>query len=172
MLNFGRPLILVSLLVIASGHATAVAAEPQIKIKVGLSPAGSFVAQAEKLQVKGRIDRQGDLLVARDIVLDLNTLRTGISLRDRHLREKYLETHKFPRAVLKEARAKNGRFAGTLRIRDIDRKIAGSYKVASSGYVGVFKTKLSDFNIEEANYMGVGVDDEVEVEVLLPTKTK
>ena len=31
-----------------------------------------------------------------DFYLDLNTLKTGIGLRDRHMRENYLETEDFP----------------------------------------------------------------------------
>src|SRR5438132_5755067 len=33
-------------------------------------------------------------------VVPLATLKTGIDLRDRHMREKYLETDKYPNAVL------------------------------------------------------------------------
>ncbi|MHA7131394.1 YceI family protein [Algoriphagus namhaensis] len=55
------------------------------------APLSSFEGESENLN--GLIDLDKNLL---DFYLDLNTLDTGIGLRDRHMRENYLETEKFP----------------------------------------------------------------------------
>jgi polyisoprenoid-binding protein YceI len=44
-------------------------------------------------ELKGFIDLETKKI---DFYLDLNTLRTGITLRDEHMRESYLETKKYP----------------------------------------------------------------------------
>jgi polyisoprenoid-binding protein YceI len=55
------------------------------------APLNKFTGKSSSL--KGLIDFDKNLL---DFYLDLNTLKTGIGLRDRHMRENYLETDKFP----------------------------------------------------------------------------
>jgi polyisoprenoid-binding protein YceI len=44
-------------------------------------------------QLHGLIDLEKNLL---DFYIDLNTLDTGIGLRDKHMRDNYLETEKYP----------------------------------------------------------------------------
>jgi len=44
-------------------------------------------------ELKGLLDLETKKL---DFYIDLNTLRTGINLRDEHMRESYLETKKYP----------------------------------------------------------------------------
>ncbi|MDN3204565.1 YceI family protein [Algoriphagus sediminis] len=55
------------------------------------APLSSFEGESDYLA--GLIDLEQNLL---DFYLDLNTLETGIGLRDRHMRENYLETEEFP----------------------------------------------------------------------------
>lgn len=58
---------------------------------VSEAPLNRFSGKSSAL--KGLIDLDKNLL---DFYLDLNTLKTGIGLRDRHMRENYLETDQFP----------------------------------------------------------------------------
>ena len=44
-------------------------------------------------QLNGLVDLSQNLL---DFYVDLNTLNTGIGLRDKHMRDNYLETEKYP----------------------------------------------------------------------------
>jgi polyisoprenoid-binding protein YceI len=44
-------------------------------------------------KLNGLIDLSGNVL---DFYVDLNTLDTGIGLRDKHMRDNYLETEKYP----------------------------------------------------------------------------
>ncbi|SHN21608.1 Polyisoprenoid-binding protein YceI [Cyclobacterium lianum] len=50
-----------------------------------------FTGKSDKLH--GLIDFEQNLL---DFYIDLNSLRTGIGLRDRHMRDNYLETDQYP----------------------------------------------------------------------------
>jgi polyisoprenoid-binding protein YceI len=55
------------------------------------APLNEFNGVSEKLN--GLIDLSGNVL---DFFVDLNTLDTGIGLRDKHMRDNYLETEKYP----------------------------------------------------------------------------
>ncbi|WP_317174861.1 YceI family protein [Pararhodonellum marinum] len=55
------------------------------------APLNEFTGKSEKLN--GMIDLDKNII---DFFIDLNTLKTGIGLRDRHMRENYLETSKYP----------------------------------------------------------------------------
>jgi len=58
-----------------------------------LSKAALSEFTGESEQLNGLINLDKNLL---DFYIDLNTLKTGIGLRDRHMRENYLETKKYP----------------------------------------------------------------------------
>ncbi len=55
------------------------------------APLNEFNGVSDKLN--GLIDLSQNLL---DFYVDLNTLDTGIGLRDKHMRDNYLETEKYP----------------------------------------------------------------------------
>lgn len=142
------------------------ASSAPVKLFVELNPAGSFIAHTD--QILGSVKKMGGKWVAENIEIDLRSLKTGISLRDKHMKKKYFQTDQFPKAVLSQGSGKDGSFSGELVIRDIKKKISGEFEVQGSKVKATFTTKLSDFEIPEANYMGVGVEDEVKVEVLVP----
>lgn len=58
---------------------------------ISKAPLSEF--EGESSNLNGLVDLDKNLL---DFFLDLNTLDTGIGLRDRHMRENYLETEQFP----------------------------------------------------------------------------
>ncbi|MFO7826920.1 MAG: YceI family protein [Cyclobacterium sp.] len=59
-----------------------------------------FLSQASLNEFTGKSDQLHGLLDPEknliDFYVDLNTLKTGIGLRDRHMRDNYLETEKYP----------------------------------------------------------------------------
>src|SRR5262245_49694569 len=87
-------------------------ASPATAIHVELEKKGGCVEffavgwpSALKIHGKGR-GPEGQLQVVGNqvngtIEFDLDTLETGIELRDRHMKEQYLQTARFPRAALK-----------------------------------------------------------------------
>lgn len=136
-------------------------------VDVSLRPAGSFKVKTS--DVKGFAEKKADHFEAHNIVVNLKGIQTGVSLRDEHTK-KHLEVEKYPEAVLVSATGKDGKGEGVLRIRGIDHKIQGSYKLEGANLVAQFPLKLSDYKIDGIKYMGVGVSDEVNLLVTVPVK--
>lgn len=142
-------------------------AEPSVVFDVALSPAGSF--KGKTAAVKGNATQKGDTFTAANIVVDLKTIKTGIEVRDQHTL-KHLEVEKFPEAVLVSATGKGGKGEGVIKIRGIEQKISGTYKINGANLDAEFPLKLSDFKINGIRYMGVGVKDEIKLHVSVPVK--
>ncbi|NDC25049.1 MAG: hypothetical protein EBZ49_13120, partial [Proteobacteria bacterium] len=70
-------------------------------------------------------------------------------------------------ATLIEGGGQGGKFQGKLEVHGVIHPIAGTYQLNGPDLEAEFTCKLSDFKIPEANYMGVGVEDEVKVVVKL-----
>jgi len=136
-------------------------------VDVSLTPAGSFKAKTS--EVKGAAIRKGKMVEAQNVVVGLKKLDTGIGVRDQHTR-KHLDVDHFPEAILVSAKGENGKGEGVIKIKGIEQKISGTYKIEGSNLVAEFPLKLSDFKISGIKYMGVGVEDEVHLTVSLPLK--
>jgi hypothetical protein len=134
-------------------------------VDVSLTPAGSF--KIKTADVRGFAHSNGDTIEAKGISVGLKNIQTGITLRDTHTK-KHLEVDKYPDAVLLQASGKGGKGSGVIKIKGIEKKIAGTYKIEGHQVIAKFPLKLSDFNINDIKYMGVGVDDEVSLTVAIP----
>lgn len=154
--------IILSFLFLAS---ISYAAEATFDIK--LSPAGNFTGKTP--DVKGAAKKVGNKFVAENIVVNLTTVKTGIELRDEHTL-KYLDTKTHPNAVLVKAEGENGKGKGIIKIRGIEKPIAGTFKVTGNELHAEFPISLKDFKIEGIRYMGVGVKDKVVVKVKVPVQ--
>ena len=139
----------------------------RLELQVELNPAGSFIARTQSLTLRG-VQSKGDLIAIEEISFPVDSLRTGIELRDHHMSQKYFESRKFPIASLKSVQAKGGSFRGRLVVHGVERGVEGTYERQGPEVRARFKTSLSAFSIAQASYMGVGVEDEVEVVVFLP----
>lgn len=137
-------------------------------VDVALTPAGDFKAKTE--DIRGFATVKGDTVTAENVIVNLKNLTTGLSLRDKHAREKYLEVSKYPEMVLVKAIGKGGKGRGLVKYRGVEKEVTGTYSIKGSELIAKFPMKLSDFNIKGIKYMGVGVDDEVTVNVELPLK--
>lgn len=138
-----------------------------VVVDVVLNPMGDFKAKTS--DVKGEAVVNGDSVSASNVVVNLKTLKTGVELRDKHT-QKHLQTDKFPEAVLISATGKGGKGTGKIKIRGVEKDIQGVYKVDGGFLKAKFKLNLPDFGIEDINYMGVGVEDEVTLNVSIPVK--
>lgn len=143
-----------------------VALAQSAEVDVSLTPAGDFVAKTS--DIKGSVKQKGDSVMAENVVVSLKNLKTGISLRDKHARDKYLEVNKYPTMTLVKAIGKNGKGKGRIRYRGVQKDVTGTYKINGNKLDAEFPLKLSDFKINGIKYMGVGVDDVVKVRVSLP----
>ncbi|WP_339865321.1 YceI family protein [uncultured Algoriphagus sp.] len=110
-------------------------------------------------QLQGLIDLDQNLL---DFYLDLNTLKTGIGLRDKHMRDNYLETEEFPFAeftgkmnsvpMLSIGSKSPVTAIGTFKIHGVEREIEvkGTVNKNAKGELELeaeFDLLLSDFSI-------------------------
>ena len=141
--------------------------ESHLTLEFELSPAGSFTAKSDALRWKG-VKVEGGQVQVDSVTLPLDTLKTGIALRDRHMTQKYFEVSQYPQAILKSIQAGGGKMTGVLQLRGVELPIQGETRQDGKSVQVEFITKISDFGIREPKYMGVGVEDEVKVRVKLP----
>ena len=113
------------------------------------------------------------------IVVPLAGLDTGISLRNRHMREKYLEVNKYPDAELVVERSSlqlpqpgastKSNAQGQLTLHGRTKKVPFAYSAKNVGgkyeVTGTTQVDIRDFGIEIPSYMGVTVKPRVDVEV-------
>ncbi len=130
-----------------------------------------------------------------EITVDVSTLKTGIALRDEHMRSKdYLDTSQFPKSILKIVEVRSGDRTsikigetlpvvakGVLSLHGVEREIevtgtvgyfAEVKELASYGYPGEminvdasFKIKLSDFDIKRPQFLFLKLSEDILVSV-------
>ncbi len=108
-----------------------------------------------------------------------NTIKTGIAMRDRHLRSKdYFDVEKYPRISMKSvsftktgANSYNGKFQ--LTMKDVTKTVNIPFTFTSSGSTGKFKGKFKlnrlDYNVGSSSWT---LGDNVTVNLVLNTKKK
>ncbi|MBC7741611.1 MAG: YceI family protein [Bdellovibrionaceae bacterium] len=119
------------------------------------------------------------------IKFDLNALKTGIDLRDEHMKDKYLQVKQGDNAIATltftdfpiplswtaaAAKIPSWTFRAMLHLHGVDREITGNYSIGSNKMdtIAKFDIKLSDFKIDIPTYLGVKVADIVNVVVSFP----
>ncbi len=132
--------------------------------------------------IDGYIYWEGDTLTRNSKMyfeVKLSTLDTGIGLRNRHMRENYLETAKYPftyfKGNIKQVRRKSESnvmevtVAGQLFIHGVEqnRTIDGTISKTGNGFRirSQFTVKLSDYNIDIPSVMFYKIDEEMEVQL-------
>ena len=145
-----------------------------------LTVGGSFEARTSSVSGQLAVDTAQPSRLTGEIAVDLKTLDTGISLRNTHMRENYLEVGKgegFERAVLSEIVVKGDAatvtgattFTATLLVHGTRKPVSGQARITRAGadvrVEASFPVNLPDFGIPEPRYLGVGVKDQVQVKV-------
>ncbi len=136
---------------------------------VGAGPSGEF-----------EMTKDGQSwLLSGQAVIDLDTFDTGISMRDHHMKEKYLETGKSKNAVLKFTDARFTQAVidqGTstvvpavLQMHGMEKPVEIQMKFANeSGLLKSFcefQLKISDFGIASPSFSGITMADNVQIKV-------
>lgn len=109
--------------------------------------------------------------VSGTLTCALDTYKTGVELRDKHLQEKYLETAKYPTAklVLKDQPYTDGKEStatADLTVKDVTKPVKITFTVSGKKVNAKFKLAIKDYpSIGVPSYLGVTVADEVEVSV-------
>ena len=148
-----------------------------ITVVCPLTVGGSFEAKTKALsgEVGPAPQQAGGLGGA--LIVKLDTLETGIGLRDHHLRDNYLEVGKgagydvatIENIQLEKTDGKSS-FRGTLLLHGQQRQVSGTSTIhrRGDGTIRVdaeFQLKVSEFEIPKPTYLGVGVRDEIQVKV-------
>ena len=158
-------LSLISTVFIAS---TALAASVDVALKI--TPTGQ-VFHAKGSQVKGAITKNADGSISADkIEIPLKQLKTGMGLRDDHMKNKHLEVSKYPNAIITNAKGKDGKGTATLEVRGKKTPVSGTYEIQGNNVLVKFPINISDYDVGKVRYMGMGVKDEAQVEALIPLK--
>jgi polyisoprenoid-binding protein YceI len=176
-MNMTKTYRLLSLLLLAAlpaaATATLKARTPAAVSFVALGPAGLRIeGKSSDLQVTDRPD-------ALVVTVPLAKLETGISLRDHHMQEKYLESQKYPNAQLAVARSAikfpaagqttEGTVPATLALHGKSKTVPVHYKATHNGNAydvkGDLKVDFREFGIEIPNYLGATVKPPVDVNV-------
>jgi polyisoprenoid-binding protein YceI len=157
-------------------------ASGDVRVRCRLTVGGSFDVVTSA--ISGTLGREAPEApgFSGALRVDLTGLDSGISLRDRHLRETYLEVERgaaFREAILTDIRLEDPlpagggdhetAFSGTLSLHGVERAVEGEAGLRRrAGSVRVearFSLSLADFEIPPPRYLGVGVRDRVRVEV-------
>lgn len=147
----------------------SVFAKKEVKLYVSLTPAGSFEATSEKL--KGNVIKKGNMVMADKLWVSIESLKTGIDLRDEHF-WKHLNSSKHPKAVLTNVKGENGKAQGVLELNGVKKPVVIAYAEKDGDVVAKFNVKASSFNLKKAEYLGVGVSDDVKIEATYPIVQK
>ena len=131
--------------------------------------------KGESKGVQGEL-KEMDGKVSGALSFDLQTLKTGISLRDDHMKNKYLEVTKYPKAtltlknlMLPEKKSGDVPFKGLLKIHGVEKEVKGKVTLESGSdgkevkMKGEIPIKLADFKIEIPSYKGITVAETVKV---------
>jgi polyisoprenoid-binding protein YceI len=150
----------------------------EVTVMCPLTVGGSFEAKTKTLS--GELGSAGDQggAVRGSLHVELQTLETGIGIRDRHMKNNYLEVEKgpaFSTATIDDIRVEKleGKtvFSGILTLHGQKKKVSGAAELQQrDGRIRVqaqFALKVSDFDIPAPTYLGVGVRDEIQIKVSL-----
>ncbi len=144
-------------------------AESQITVDVGLSPAGSFQAKSSK--AKGVLNFTNGQISSDKISVSIESFKTGIELRDEHF-WKHLKSTQFPKATLSKLTGKDGKAQATLEVAGVSVPVSFGYQIKNGHLLATISLKASSFKLSKAEYLGVGVDDSVKVQVEYPVSAK
>ncbi len=142
---------------------------------------GTAKPEGDAKPLEGNLSLKGDT-VSGSAKFALDTLDTGIGMRNRHMKEKYLETAKFPKAefaltemkVPAELQKGNGSakdlpFTGTLTIHGVAQPVKGLAKMERNEGKATFSfdfgTKIPAHKIELPSFMGVTLHEDVKITV-------
>jgi polyisoprenoid-binding protein YceI len=150
--------------------APAVFAEPKISDAEVLFVAhGSLGMRIEGKTADLSVSRSGDAL---EFVVRLETLQTGIDVRDRHMRDEVFEVQRFPLARLRvlhpppPAATTSGTALGELTVHGQTRPVNVAFKLKPrSGYdvTASFRMDLRDYGMTAPTYLGISVKPQIDV---------
>lgn len=143
-----------------AGSSSALA-EGSVKIKVKLSPAGSFTAISDK--VKGDLIKSGNQISSDKLSVSIETLKTGMSLRDEHL-AKHLNASTYPKIFLTQLKGADGKAKATFEINGVKKEVDILFVEKADAIEAQFNLNTADFKLPKVKYLGVGVSEAIQGE--------
>lgn len=148
----------------------------EVSVMCPLTVGGSFEAKTKAVTGQVAVASEPNEPLQGELSVDLQKLQTGIRLRDRHMKDNYLEVKRgaeYAAARLEQIRveALEGKtsFRGLLTLHGERREVSGTaiIKPNREGYrvEASFPVRMSEFEIPDPKYLGVGVKDQVQVNV-------
>ena len=130
---------------------------------------------------KGQLKVQ-DGKASGTVSFKLDSLDTGIGMRNDHMKKRYLETDKYPEAKLTltdialpanysapDFSASSVAFKGTLSLHGVEKPVEGTVKLTRSGddlaIDAQFPLKIEDYAIKSPTFAGITMASEVKCEV-------
>jgi hypothetical protein len=124
---------------------------------------GSFEITAASIQGKGL--KKGDEYTGPEFKVAVDSLKTGIDLRDTHLKEK-LKSKEHPFIWGKDVKASKGRGTARFVVMGIEKTISFEFKELGNKLArATFSLDLSAYPIEGISYKGIGVDPTLKITV-------
>lgn len=125
--------------------------------------------------IKGELKEVKDKIIGT-LQFDLATLKTGIALRDDHMKNKYLQVKDHPTAELTitsldlpKNREGEAQFKGSMKLHGVTKDISGTAELEKEGekikVTAEFPVLLKDFKIDVPSYKGITVADKVDVKI-------
>lgn len=171
--------------IIALVTATAIAVPAIALAKHSMKAGKDHVPMAfftAKLNAGGGIDgKTADVTLTDDdsnivVKVDMSRVNTGMELRNEHFQTKFLKTKKTAVLTVKKADIKgkkSGNVKGLLKLNDKEKEVSVSFKKEKDKdkdilkVTGSTKIKYTDFGWEKMCYLGVCVNEDVEVKAEL-----
>lgn len=158
-------------------HAKLAGASGMESHFTAVGPAGMKIVGSTK---DGRVEDDG---TSMRVTVPLANLTTGISLRDKHMREKYLQVGTYPDAQLEVARAaivvpkpgaeSTGEVPGVLHLHGQNKSVTVHYAAKRDGDTlhvnGALHVNMNDFGIAVPKYLGITVKPEIDIDVRFDT---
>lgn len=140
-----------------------------LEASVVVNPVGDFVAEFK--DIDGSAYADGDSYKADTFVIPWSKLSTGMSVRDKHAKD-YFNAGKYPNIEIATALGKGGNGVAKVKMNNVEKIVKGTYVKDGNNLIAEFPVKLSLFNVNNINFKGAGVQDEVKVKVTVPIKAK
>lgn len=168
MIKFGLKLIFQFFIAALLSLPAFAKDDPPVKANVTLFPMGSFELTSVRIFGKGTKSKKTGMYTAKELKVPVSMLKTGMSLRDKHLKEKIdFKKHKF--IFAKNIKAKGNVGQALMTIRGVTKPVKFKFKdLGNNKAQAQFSLNLKDFGISGINYQGVGVKDNIEVFATVP----
>lgn len=134
------------------------AKEPAIKITVPIT-ASSFQIKGKK--VYGSVKKSGDTLTGKEIYVKVKHLKSGMDLRDEHMKNSdRLDAKKYKKIYVRDIKGNNGSGTASIEVKGKKKKIKFKYDIDGKVMVAKFNLKTKAFGLKKMSYLGVGVKEE------------